>query len=272
MPDRTGATPLHIAAENGHEEAVRLLLSRGVDVDPVNKRHITPLYMAAWKGHDRALKVLLEHGADPNRTAHDIFTPLRMACIAGSLKCVKLLVEAGADVNFKNPYGPSLLMSAASDDATDIVNVLLEAGADPDIFAEDAGFMKEHIPADPKEQGNEALANGDYLGASYLYSLAIHKDPLDATLFFNRSLCWLRLGDGINALVDAQECKMIRPCWSKAWYQEGAALSLLKNYRGAANAFVEARKLDPACDEIKTALREAIEALRLTDRSEEQNP
>jgi hypothetical protein len=29
-----------------------------------------------------------------------------------------------------------------------------------------------------------------------------------------------------------------------------------QDYRAAANAFVEARKLDPACDEIKTALRQ----------------
>ena len=115
----------------------------------------------------------------------------------------------------------------------------------------------------------------------------MHKDPLDATLFANRSLCWLRLGNGEEALLDAKRCKMMSPSWSKAWYREGAALRLLKvysteqllapnfalsnfksnihlyaislyvqNYKGAANAFVEALKLDPANDEIKTALRQ----------------
>jgi hypothetical protein len=53
-------------------------------------------------------------------------------------------------------------------------------------------------------------------------------DPLDATLFSNRSLCFLRFGDGVQALLDAQKCKMMRPWWPKAWYREGAALSLLK--------------------------------------------
>ncbi|RCV19374.1 hypothetical protein SETIT_3G378700v2 [Setaria italica] len=71
--------------------------------------------------------------------------------------------------------------------------------------------MKEHIPADAKQRGNEALAKGDYLGASYLYIMAMHMDPLDATLFSNRSLCWLSLGDGKSALSDAQQCKMMRP-------------------------------------------------------------
>ncbi|CAN6343671.1 unnamed protein product [Urochloa humidicola] len=59
---------------------------------------------------------------------------------------------------------------------------------------------------------------------------AMHKDPLDATLFANRSLCWLRLRDGEQALSDAQHCKMLRPRWSKAWYREGASLRLLKVY------------------------------------------
>ena len=47
----------------GHFEAVRLLLSKGVDVDPVNFCG-TPLYLAAAMDNDRALKILLEHGAD----------------------------------------------------------------------------------------------------------------------------------------------------------------------------------------------------------------
>jgi hypothetical protein len=57
---------------------------------------------------------------------------------------------------------------------------------------------------------------------------ALEKAPLDATLFANRSLCWLRLREGDVALLDARRCKALRPGWSKAWYREGAALSLLK--------------------------------------------
>uniref|UniRef100_A0A0A8Y7L4 Uncharacterized protein n=1 Tax=Arundo donax TaxID=35708 RepID=A0A0A8Y7L4_ARUDO len=65
---------------------------------------------------------------------------------------------------------------------------------------------------------------------------------------------------------------MMRPGWSKAWYREGAALSLLKKYREAAAAFEKALKLDPASDEIKKALREAKEYIRKAAPSGEQNP
>ncbi|KAF8765577.1 hypothetical protein HU200_008404 [Digitaria exilis] len=62
-----------------HYEAVRLLLSKGVDVDPVNHRG-TPLHLAAAKDRDQVVKILLEHGADPDRVVNHIFSPLMMAC------------------------------------------------------------------------------------------------------------------------------------------------------------------------------------------------
>ena len=39
------------------------MLSKGVDVDPVNYRG-TPLHLAAAKDRDQVVKILLEHGAD----------------------------------------------------------------------------------------------------------------------------------------------------------------------------------------------------------------
>jgi hypothetical protein len=57
---------------------------------------------------------------------------------------------------------------------------------------------------------------------------AIDLDPTDATLFSNRSFCWLRMGDGQKALLDALECRKLRPEWLKACYRHGAALMLLE--------------------------------------------
>jgi ankyrin repeat protein len=48
---------------SGYCEAVRLLLSKGVHVDPMDHRG-TPLHLAVSKDRVEVVKVLLEHGAD----------------------------------------------------------------------------------------------------------------------------------------------------------------------------------------------------------------
>lgn len=80
-------------------------------------------------------------------------------------------------------------------------------------------------------------------------------------MYANQSLCWLRMRHGDLALEDALKCRMLRPRWSKAWYREGAALSFMKNYEGAAEAFRKALQLDPKSEEIKEALRKAEKAV-----------
>ncbi|KAL6847065.1 hypothetical protein ACP4OV_022918 [Aristida adscensionis] len=133
---------------------------------------------------------------------------------------------------------------------------------------QDTVLVEQQI-ADAKSQGKEAFAKGEYYTALHFYGLARDKNPLDATLFANMSLCWLRLRNGDQALLDARRCKMMRPRWSKAWYREGAALNMLKKYKGAADAFMEALKLDPANDKIKKASREAMEAMKTAARFKE---
>ncbi|KAM3410819.1 hypothetical protein ACQJBY_002814 [Aegilops geniculata] len=87
-------------------------------------------------------------------------------------------------------------------------------------------------------------------------------DPDDATMYSNRSLCSLRMGDGDKALIDANECRKMRPDWPTACYRQGAALMLLKDYKGACEHFLEGLKLDPANTEIEDALRKAYDAMQ----------
>ncbi|CAN6343677.1 unnamed protein product [Urochloa humidicola] len=280
-------TPLHWASGNGHDQVVKALLEHGADPNRVAHSIFSPFLMACSAGSLKCMKLLVEAGADVNYRSPYEPCPLIKAVIDGSTDTVKFLLEAGADPNFCDKFGKTPIIYAAQYERRDLVEILFPRtkpiaslpswsvyGIITTIkympFNSMGGLMEELAGA--KLLGKEAFAKGDYLAACIFYNKAMYKDPLDATLFANRSLCFLRLGDAEQALSDAQQCKMLRPRWSTSWYREGAALKLLKNYKGAANAFVEALKLDPENDEIKTALREAIDALRCAARSEKQNP
>lgn len=66
------------------------------------------------------------------------------------------------------------------------------------------------------------------LRTCFYVTQAIDLDPNEGVLLSNRSLCWLRLGQGEHALEDAKACRALMPDWHKACYREGAALRLLQ--------------------------------------------
>jgi hypothetical protein len=61
-----GATPLSMAAWQGHVEAVELLIANGAEVNARNRNGATPLHGAAFFGQAESVRVLIEHGADAN--------------------------------------------------------------------------------------------------------------------------------------------------------------------------------------------------------------
>ncbi|RLM78381.1 hypothetical protein C2845_PM12G14220 [Panicum miliaceum] len=89
--DRYGFSPLHVAAGLGCCEIVELLLARGAYTDPVTCCG-TPLHIAATEGQDCTMKILLNHNADYNKMVNGM-TPLYFAVNAASVKCVRLLVQ-----------------------------------------------------------------------------------------------------------------------------------------------------------------------------------
>ena len=53
-----------MAAWNGHEAVVKLLLEKGADIERKYSNDRTPFQYAAWKGHKAVMKLLLEKGAE----------------------------------------------------------------------------------------------------------------------------------------------------------------------------------------------------------------
>ena len=59
-----GRTPLYVACQNCHVDAVWLLLDNGAEVDRANEGGGTPLYVACQNGHVDAVRLLLDNGAE----------------------------------------------------------------------------------------------------------------------------------------------------------------------------------------------------------------
>ena len=92
-----GAFPQHIAADNGHLDALRILVqSEGAPQNQQTNGGRTPLYMSAQSNQANCVHFLL---TDPSSKAdvlqHDInqVTPLAIACQLGCYDAVKLLVN-----------------------------------------------------------------------------------------------------------------------------------------------------------------------------------
>jgi ankyrin repeat protein len=62
--DENGMTSLHLAAMNGHDKVVEMLVAAGAAVDAEDRYRKPPLYFAAMGGHNTVVKILLEAGAD----------------------------------------------------------------------------------------------------------------------------------------------------------------------------------------------------------------
>ena len=90
----TQFTPLHVAALNGHENIVQLLLSKKADVNPRSRSESTPLHCASQEGHLASVVALLQAGADPLLPQDDGALPIHQAAQFNHSEVVRILIES----------------------------------------------------------------------------------------------------------------------------------------------------------------------------------
>uniref|UniRef100_A0A182YFX8 ANK_REP_REGION domain-containing protein n=1 Tax=Anopheles stephensi TaxID=30069 RepID=A0A182YFX8_ANOST len=110
-PRNDGATPLWIAAQMGHDHVVKILLHNGAVVDAVRCDGATALFKAAHKGHSAVVHELLKFRPNLGTLANGE-TALHAAVMFGHLPIVKQLVAAGSDCTVPNQDGYTPLQIA----------------------------------------------------------------------------------------------------------------------------------------------------------------
>lgn len=127
-----GETPLHYLTVENQLDAVKLLYSRGAELNTTNKCAGTPLSEAASLGYIDMVKFLLEKGAKINHVPEE--DPIvHEAVRSGNPEIVDLLVKYGVDINATNSLGQTPLHESASEDGwLEVTKYLVKKGANID--------------------------------------------------------------------------------------------------------------------------------------------
>jgi ankyrin repeat protein len=127
QPDIHKLTPLMHAAHHGHVEVAQALLINGAQPDP-RPGKLSALILAAEGGHDMVMKLLISRGANINQADSIGATALMGAARGGNTSTAKLLITLGANLNQTDRSGRTALDYATRAGHHDIRR-LLEQGS-----------------------------------------------------------------------------------------------------------------------------------------------
>ncbi|CAL5012371.1 unnamed protein product [Urochloa decumbens] len=279
-------TALYQAANNEQDKTVKILLDQHANPNATFNGVHTALMGALLCHSLKCMKILIKAGADVNGKG-SVISPLAFATMHGGYTNeVRLLLKAGANPNIPDDLGRFPVELAALKDCMEEVEMLFPLtspipgvrnwsidGVISHAKLGSAKPLEEHDIARRKamfkSQASKAFKLKNYDLASKCYGLAIDHAP-DATLYSNRSLCRLLMGDGDGALSDAYKCRMMQPDWAKGCYRLAAAHMLLGEHKQAHDALLDAQKLDPGNEEIERELRKATELMKISTDEDEQ--
>ena len=114
-----------------HQQIVQLLVDHGADIDIADKDGVTPLQHARARGFTEIERILL--AASEHRTSQAQNQQLIAAADRGDLKAVKQLLAQGADVRAQDDRGRTALIAAAYRNDLAVADALIQAGADVNV-------------------------------------------------------------------------------------------------------------------------------------------
>ncbi|XP_048125278.1 ankyrin-3 isoform X2 [Alosa alosa] len=99
MGNKSGLTPLHLAAQEDQVGVAEVLLNHGAEADVRTKMDYTPLHVACHYGNQKMANFLLENRAKVNAKTKNGYTPLHQAAQQGHTHIINLLLQYGASAN-----------------------------------------------------------------------------------------------------------------------------------------------------------------------------
>lgn len=206
-----GNTPLMTAARPlGSSEAVELLLHHGAEVNATNVFGASPITLAASSGDLKTVRLLLSKGANVNAHARGSLdaaiwgggrSPLMWAAARGDLAMMKLLLKAGAKVNEQEGFGTALTQSAWMNQPR-AAELLLKHGADVHAKEQMSGFTALHWAASSDNASAELVSLLLKHGAN---PNAPGGEPVDAYLGIEQTPLMLAKKRGDTAITRALE-------------------------------------------------------------------
>lgn len=129
-------TPLHVCCQNGNLTLIKLLVSKGAEINLENQFGNTPVHAACLKGDLACVSFLLDNGSTVDSVNHLKSTPLHFACYNDkqNLELVKYLMSRGASITAEDSEGAIPLQVAATKGHAKICTVLVDAGSDPNHY------------------------------------------------------------------------------------------------------------------------------------------
>lgn len=211
-----GLRPVILAAYNGNNAILDMLLKAGADPDASMKNGSCAIHFAAGKKDTALLETLIQYHADVNIQNNAGVPPLYIAAKENNIKAIELLLDAGANASIGKMPGQSPLNVAAYSNHTDAVEILTRHGAEYTIFDHAALNHFTHIkqlvrsPSDANLLTSHklsllhcALKNGHMDMARYLISMGADTNQAsdDGVLPIHLAALW-KDKDMVNLLLE----------------------------------------------------------------------